>query len=163
MSDENTCTICCQPKTNEHALDECGHSFCAGCIIRWFRQHSSCPICRDTPPALTRVDATLRLAAIYRRARCKAASKDLVQSVQRVRVHKAKWTEDRRRRIELEKQHKDVIAELRGARTRCHKSWRAHRNAECMLAYKNFPSDEPLIAPQVTSIGSDWATPRFIG
>ena len=160
MSDENVCSICCQPKQNEHALDECGHSFCAGCIIRWFREHSSCPICRHTPPVLTRVDATTRLAAIYRRARCKSASKDLVQSVQRARVRKAKWTEDRRRRVQLEKQHKDIIAELRGARTRCHTSWRAMRSAECLLAYRNFPQDEPLIAPRVTSMSSDWSTPR---
>ncbi len=32
--------------TNSRTLDECGHTFHKGCIDRWKRRNSTCPICR---------------------------------------------------------------------------------------------------------------------
>jgi len=39
------CTVCHDPLLCARVLP-CGHTFCADCITRWFRERSSCPSCR---------------------------------------------------------------------------------------------------------------------
>ena len=42
------CPICLDTIDNEHTL-ECDHTYCAGCIINWFRSgHKSCPMCKQS-------------------------------------------------------------------------------------------------------------------
>lgn len=41
------CPICQDDALNCPVETNCGHSFCASCILRWCRNHnSSCPVCR---------------------------------------------------------------------------------------------------------------------
>ena len=42
------CPICLDAIENGHTL-ECNHTYCAGCIVNWFRSgHQSCPMCKSS-------------------------------------------------------------------------------------------------------------------
>ena len=152
MSDDN-CTICFQPKHCPYALEECGHEFCTACIVKWFRNSRSCPLCRDSPPyEIRRVDALERAKSIVRRARSKTASKELKKSVEHLRKKNTDADLKRRACAQLEREHKDVLKKVRKARS---VYWRARRNAIVArreLGYRNFPNDEPLIPVGVTTV-----------
>lgn len=51
-----TCRVCVRPLFEPYTI-ECGHTFCYGCLVRWFerdRTKKSCPDCRADvlrPPA----------------------------------------------------------------------------------------------------------------
>lgn len=51
-----TCRVCVRPLFEPYTI-ECGHTFCYGCLVRWFerdRAKKSCPDCRADvlrPPA----------------------------------------------------------------------------------------------------------------
>lgn len=51
-----TCRVCVRPLFEPYTI-ECGHTFCYGCLVRWFerdRTKKSCPDCRadvKRPPA----------------------------------------------------------------------------------------------------------------
>ncbi len=40
------CCICCSELPKATATLECGHTFCTGCILTWFKQKNNCPMCR---------------------------------------------------------------------------------------------------------------------
>lgn len=40
------CCICCCELPKATATLECGHTFCTGCILTWFKQKNNCPMCR---------------------------------------------------------------------------------------------------------------------
>ena len=42
---DNTCSICLSDFTNRKTLPKCGHSFCADCIDRAFKDQKKCPVC----------------------------------------------------------------------------------------------------------------------
>ena len=42
---KETCCICMEEMKDEHTI-KCGHKFHKDCITRWFKECSSCPICR---------------------------------------------------------------------------------------------------------------------
>lgn len=48
---KEACAICLEiPKRKIGTLEECGHSFCLGCIIKWLETGSQkCPMCNKTP------------------------------------------------------------------------------------------------------------------
>lgn len=151
--EESACAICMQPKTNPYALEECGHEFCSGCIIKWFREKRCCPLCRDTPVVTyTRIDAMERKKTIVRRAARKSASPQLKQAVQRLRELKAETLRTRSAYTQLERQHRDVLKQVRKARGLYWKTNRKTRIYERELGYKQFPRDEPLLPPRVTTV-----------
>lgn len=48
-TEDNLCTVCLSDYKDKEVLrilPRCGHTFHIGCIDVWFRQHSSCPVCR---------------------------------------------------------------------------------------------------------------------
>ena len=51
-----TCRVCVRPLFEPYTI-ECGHTFCYGCLVRWFERdqtRKSCPDCRAVvirPPA----------------------------------------------------------------------------------------------------------------
>lgn len=50
MSTEGTqgkCVICLGNYEEDRGTLECGHTFCKDCLIRWWRNHSNCPFCRQ--------------------------------------------------------------------------------------------------------------------
>jgi len=51
--EEFTCGICTDIIYKFVAL-ECGHSFCGGCIDKWFKKKKACPICRAVHEGATR-------------------------------------------------------------------------------------------------------------
>jgi hypothetical protein len=46
-STADKCAICLSNTEEEFGGLECGHSFCMGCLVRWWRHHSTCPCCRE--------------------------------------------------------------------------------------------------------------------
>ena len=45
------CPICFDDK-NEMTTLPCGHVFCLDCMLTWFDQTISCPLCRSDPVAM---------------------------------------------------------------------------------------------------------------
>lgn len=45
LEDELTCTIC-HCILYKAVITTCGHAFCKECIITWFLQEKTCPVCR---------------------------------------------------------------------------------------------------------------------
>eukprot|EP01135_Chromosphaera_perkinsii_P002331 Nk52_evm117s221 gene=Nk52_evmTU117s221 len=50
IDSESECVICCEDLFDEckAAVVECGHEFCLGCILRWFKVKGTCPLCNCT-------------------------------------------------------------------------------------------------------------------
>ena len=48
------CPICYESILEDEACHtlECNHTFHCSCIIKWLRQNTACPMCRDTGPQL---------------------------------------------------------------------------------------------------------------
>ena len=40
------CCICCSELPKATTTLECGHTFCTGCILTWFKRKNNCPMCR---------------------------------------------------------------------------------------------------------------------
>jgi hypothetical protein len=48
MNDQKTCVICLNSLDHQHFHKlPCGHEFHTDCIVKWFRQSGSCPLCLD--------------------------------------------------------------------------------------------------------------------
>ena len=41
------CVICFEDETTSPVTLRCGHTFCHGCLTRWFEDHNTCPTCRE--------------------------------------------------------------------------------------------------------------------
>ena len=48
--EKEDCCICYSEIPNARTTLECGHSFCTGCILTWFKRKNNCPMCRATVP-----------------------------------------------------------------------------------------------------------------
>lgn len=65
------CNICynrVECKEEECIIPECGHKFCAKCIVAWFVQEkTTCPYCRGEIPSefIEKYDSTCRLHPIH--------------------------------------------------------------------------------------------------
>lgn len=102
-----SCSICCDDMTSSsttHVL-ECGHRFHTKCIVDWFRQAHTCPLCRD---AFHHIDGlTLRSRAAYLRthARRAQAPRELKRMVARLRKCEDERTATRRAMRDHRRQH----------------------------------------------------------
>jgi hypothetical protein len=48
--EEDDCSICMTPLTNNVVLTRCGHKFHGACVTPWLNSHGTCPMCRSTNP-----------------------------------------------------------------------------------------------------------------
>ena len=50
-AEREACSICLQlSESPEVAVTPCGHSFCPGCLGRWFHRNRNCPLCKRPMP-----------------------------------------------------------------------------------------------------------------
>ena len=45
---KNECLICLMDITNDEFILKCNHHFHADCIIQWFKDSDTCPLCRES-------------------------------------------------------------------------------------------------------------------
>ena len=143
------CPICyADEQTQPHALP-CGHSFCAGCIISWFRSgHDECPVCRGTSTVTQcHIDARYRARAIIARARTKSASTQLKRRVEGVRKADAAEREAKRNMRLFKQEHADAVKEYTTLRNKVFRTHRIAYMRRQQLGFAVLPKDEPLIAP----------------
>lgn len=135
------CSICLQSMSDDgvspctHTLEECGHTFHASCIVRWFRQPdaSQCPLCRGSSDASFDMFENpwrlrTRASSLRMYARRRDAPFELKRIVARLRAaeerQKVAQTEHREFRV----QYKDVMKKFRlvmAKRNRC--NWNCAR------------------------------------
>ena len=126
MSDP-TCTICLESITeNKHVLEECGHAFHAGCIVKWFRSQANdrCPNCRGLPSHyLSYPDVMERYKMMRGRSRSTRAPKRLKRAVQSIKKTEAALKEAKRQVKEYrnEPETKACLKRVRDLET---KTWR---------------------------------------
>ena len=76
LEEELTCTICycilCKA-----VVTTCGHAFCRECILTWFQQEKSCPVCRKfigkvckPPVIISNLLSRLRLVCAFKEKGC---------------------------------------------------------------------------------------------
>lgn len=52
VSKDDSCHICLESVCEPVFTKCCYHAFCGKCILKWLREHSTCPLCRlETPPS----------------------------------------------------------------------------------------------------------------
>lgn len=96
---ENVCPICRESiETNLHSLS-CGHNFHVNCVVEWFRNSPTCPMCRSQPETYISRDAKhARSNFIKSFSRRKDAPKQLKKLVE-------KLTKTKRRERQRQKMH----------------------------------------------------------
>ena len=96
MTTEDTCPVCCEVLLEDeqiHSL-ECGHTFHCRCIVQWFREHHTCPMCRDEgPPQLDALSLYERIKEMKRIGGRKNAPIILKKMCERAKRAKKKITE----------------------------------------------------------------------
>ena len=112
-----TCRVCVRPLFEPYTI-ECGHTFCYGCLVRWFerdRAKKSCPDCRADvlrPPApayLVRLDPQtarkllLTLVQVRDMTQIFANRAELIPVGETIKDHK-KWQEEEAALIEKDKE-----------------------------------------------------------
>lgn len=107
-----TCTICLESlNDNVHTLEDCGHRYHVGCIMKWFRSgYEQCPLCRSQnfqPHRFLNVDERARL--LRRHARKRNAPKHLKRAVKRLRDREEKQRQAFRVFKAFRDEHRDVI------------------------------------------------------
>ena len=76
-----TCAICMNILSPKCVKTQCRHTFCSGCLTKWFRQSESCPTCKEPTPktsikAVKEVDNTLYHQLMDLKIRCKLCNKE---------------------------------------------------------------------------------------
>ncbi len=127
------CSICCEEIAEQqygYTLDECGHTFHTSCIVKWFRQSSTCPLCRDVGTIQKQIDGlTLRERAkeMKRIARRKNAPKELKKLCERGKFLKMEAVRQRKESREFDATHRWVLKEARRLRWKAMRTdWRCH-------------------------------------
>jgi hypothetical protein len=67
IADWCLCVVCHETMVAPHALPNCDHSFCGGCIHTWLERNDSCPSCREPakPPSYSKIlDDVLRATVV---------------------------------------------------------------------------------------------------
>lgn len=49
-TDTEFCSICVGGLSKTRIVTECGHVFCATCLVLWWRINETCPMCRSSMP-----------------------------------------------------------------------------------------------------------------
>ena len=57
----NTCSICLSLTKNEASLDNCSHTFCRKCIVKWSETENTCPQCRSAFTCVSTEKSTRRV------------------------------------------------------------------------------------------------------
>ena len=112
MTDALICAICSDTiEENGHSLEGCGHTFHTGCIVMWFRQASSCPMCRDagTDNLIDGIALRERSALLMRTSRNKGAPIALKTLAGRVRKQQTAVVNVKRRLLEHKRRHREVL------------------------------------------------------
>lgn len=138
------CSICTENLAQDvtHTL-ECGHSFHAACICRWFRQgNPTCPECRDVGEAytLTWPDSEARATELRRRARGTNIPKRLKQLVEKLQKSEKKFKEIRKEMSEYRKNNIQVFQQWSKFRPKLIAASRCIRKNKRILG--NFASPE---------------------
>ena len=152
MSVENTCSICMESMSGEcHTLQDCGHRFHCVCIINWFRQASTCPMCRnDGPQNLPRLCLHERAKMMKRVARRKDAPTDLKKLVERAKKARVSFRACSSALTAYNRGNRSVIHQMRSLRSKRLIASMQLRRTEALLGAYNcsqFPLP-PLIVHQ---------------
>ena len=131
------CSICQDDEVEcAHALEPCGHTFHANCIIDWFRRgHSTCPECRDDPGEAPIDGLTIRARAQYLQqvARRKDAPPDLKRVVQRWRESKRAMKSVNQQIREHRREHRAALSTLSRLVAKRRATWLRIRNRERLM------------------------------
>ena len=66
--EKDDCCICCSELPKATTTLECGHTFCTGCILTWFKRKNNCPMCRAEVKEAPSANAVGRVHIDYHHA-----------------------------------------------------------------------------------------------
>ena len=134
--DATTCAICLDDfdaSTEEQDLRpytlECRHSFHTKCVMDWFRQGNTCPMCKAEPNhtgmnRLERIRTLRQISDLCRRKDCPANVKN---KMNRLRTHRASMRERARQTRSWRKENKNILCRDRQLRMQHWKDRRKDR------------------------------------
>ena len=157
---EVTCAICLEhideSSSDQHTIDQCGHTFHASCLIKWTinpANGSTCPTCRSTPPTIGFFTARARASHLRRTvARRKNAPSDLMKLVRSVQSAEAAARKASHTASFLRKKHKKILQIVRKARS---DKWRADRKVHDAILVLGCYSSTTIPLPALAA-GTRW-------
>lgn len=128
------CVICSESMCETGCTLECGHTFHAMCIVRWFRQEQSCPLCRASHTTrFTVSDVQSRAKLLRLRARRKDAPPELRRLVAKWKLQEMKVDLLRKAVRALRRSNAAVLREEKALLNRLRKWRQTTRMAQRMV------------------------------
>ena len=163
---QQLCAICADDECDHqwHTL-ECGHSFHTPCILKWFREAGTCPLCRDqTDTIMDELDVRDRADMMMNmvREQKRPVPRDVRSLTTKVAKSEEKAKKRRRDEREFYRENKAVIRKWRKLqRLRVNAETKANRRVRQLGMYHSAEFPVPLCCVRRVSAGTLFSGQRI--